>query len=241
MTCWAASARCSSSSGRCPASGCGTRRAASASGARGRQLILTDEFQAFRGRWAWASVVLASGRPRSQGSRRAGQRLPRDELPAGPPLRRRRRLQPPARRLAAARANQRIHATTRCRPAERSSRTAASMLAFPPVLPDPAPRSATASAGGSLRAGRHQRLLGHPAHRPPRRGRVTLDEVVVTCADRGRPPRPLPGHPSDAHRPGPRPSARQAMRAEPPPLDRRFDSVVEERDLTVYDRATGAA
>jgi hypothetical protein len=72
----------------------------------GRQ-VLSAEFQAFRGALGMGVHLCAPNDPEAKGIGGAHQRLSRDEFPARPALRGRRRLQPPAHELAAA--SQRPH------------------------------------------------------------------------------------------------------------------------------------
>ena len=105
----------------------------------GRQR-LTDEFQAFRGGYGVAVTLCAPADPEAKGLvERANGYLETSFLPG-------RRFDDVAdfnRQLTTwlrQRANQRIHATTKQRPAEAIFEDRGSMLAFPPVLPDPARR-----------------------------------------------------------------------------------------------------
>ena len=68
---------------------------------RGGKQVFTAEFQSFRGTLGIGAQLCQRGDPEAKGLDRAGQPLLRDELPAGPPLRVRRRLQRPVHRLAA--------------------------------------------------------------------------------------------------------------------------------------------
>jgi hypothetical protein len=139
------------------------------------------------------------------------------------------------------RANQRIHATTRVRPADAIFEDRGSMLRFPPVGPDPSWRFST-----RLPRDHYVRVDTNDYSVNPRfvgrrvDVRVTLDEVAVTCdgADVGRHRRCLARHQSLLL--GEHARTLRAMRAEAL-IARAFDDAVEERDLTVYDRATGVA
>jgi len=139
------------------------------------------------------------------------------------------------------RANQRIHGTTRVRPADAIWEDRGAMLAFPPVLPDPSWRFST-----RLPRDHYVRVDTNDYSVNPRfvgrriEVRVTLDEVIVTCdgTEISRHRRCLAGHQSllvPEH-------ARilRAMRAEQA-IAAPIDTVVEERDLAVYDRVGGVA
>jgi transposase len=140
------------------------------------------------------------------------------------------------------RANNRIHATTRVRPAEAIFEDRGSMLAFPPVLPDVSLRFGT-----RLARDHYVRFDTNDYSVNPRfvgrrvEVRVSLDRVLVTCdgtvvADHRR---CLAKHqvllaPDHAR-------TLRAMRAEAVVADAFATAVddVEQRDLTVYDRAVG--
>jgi len=136
-------------------------------------------------------------------------------------------------------ANDRVHSTLRCRPADRLAEDRAAMMALPAVLPDPA-------WAELRRLGRdhwvrvdscdysvHPRAIGRRITL-----RLDLAQLVVTCAgdvvarhDRSWARNRTITDP--AHD-----LARKAMRAAiTPPCD----DDVELADLTVYDRATGTA
>ncbi len=203
---------------------------------RGEQR-LTDEFQGFRGCFGVAVKLCAPADPETKGLvERANGYFETSFLPG--------------RRFADVadfntqltswlrRANQRIHGTTKMRPAEAVFEDRGSMLPFPPVLPDPSRR-------WSLRLPRdhfvrvdtndysvNPRFVGRRVE-----VRVTLDEVTVTCNETeiARHRRFVGTHemflaPEHVR-------ALRAMRAEaalaetPAP-----DTDVEIRDLSVYDR-----
>ena len=137
------------------------------------------------------------------------------------------------------RANQRIHGTTRVRPAEAIWEDRGAMMSFPPVLPDPSLRFAT-----RLPRDHYVRVDTNDYSVNPRfvgrrvEVRVTLDEVIVTCegTEVARHRRCLAKHQSllapDHAR------ILRAMRAE---AALAVDTAVEERDLADYDRALGVA
>lgn len=136
-------------------------------------------------------------------------------------------------------ANQRQHRTLRCRPADRIVEDRRAMMAFPPVLPDPALRFSTRIARdhhvrvGTCDYSVHPKAIGRRVE-----VRVDLDHVVVLLAgdDVARHRRSLAKHrtitdPTHV-------AARSALRALPAAVD--VDDV-EVRDLAVYDRALGVA
>jgi len=140
------------------------------------------------------------------------------------------------------RANQRIHATTKRRPAEAIFEDRGSMLAFPPVLPDPSLRfSVRLPRDHYVRVDTcdysiNPRFVGRRVD-----VRVTLDEVVATCGgvEVARHPRCLAAHQtltSPEHG-----QIARTMRIEHAVTDVFAAAVVEQRDLAVYDRAIGLA
>jgi transposase len=139
------------------------------------------------------------------------------------------------------RANNRIHGTTRRRPAEAIWEDRAAMMNFPPMLPDPSRRFST-----RLPRDHYVRVDTNDYSVNPRfvgrriEVRVTLDEVTATCdgTEVARHQRCLAKHQTllapDHSR------VLRAMRAEQQ-VAAAFADAVEERDLTVYDRALGVA
>lgn len=138
-------------------------------------------------------------------------------------------------------ANSRVHASTRARPSERIWEDRGSMVALPPVLPDPALRfSVLVGRDHYVRVDTndysvHPRFIGRRVE-----VRIGLDEVVVSCGadEAARHRRSWASHRTltdPAHS-----RARTAMRqaaAAPPPQE----AEVECRDLADYDRALGVA
>ena len=160
---------------------CGIRRAASASGVKAARR-LTGEFQAFRGTLGMGvQAVRARPIPEAKGMvERTNGYYETSFLPG-------RRFDDVAdfnRQFTGwlRRANSRIHATTRQRPAEAIFEDRGSMLAFPPVLPDPSWRFTT-----RLPRDHYVRVDTNDYSVNPRfvgrrvDVRVTLDEVIVTC------------------------------------------------------------
>ena len=134
------------------------------------------------------------------------------------------------------RANQRIHCTTRVRPADAISEDRGAMLGVPPVLPDPAWRFST-----RLPRDHHVRVDTNDYSVNPRfvgrrvEVRVTLDEVIVTCdgTEVARHRRCLAKHQSLLAPEHAR--TLRTMRAEQQ-IAAPVDTIVEARDLAVYDR-----
>lgn len=139
-------------------------------------------------------------------------------------------------------ANNRVHRTLRCRPLDRLAEDRQAMMAFPPVLPDPAQRLSVRLPRdhwvrvGSCDYSVHPKAIGRLVE-------VWADptEVVVTLVGKvvGRHRRSYARHRTitdPAHV-----LAGQAMRAASAALgqETRDGSEVEVRDLSVYDRALG--
>jgi transposase len=138
------------------------------------------------------------------------------------------------------RANQRIHATTKRRPSEAIFEDRGSMLAFPPVLPDPSLRfSVRLPRDHYVRVDTcdysvNPRFVGRRVD-----VRVTLDEVVACCGgvEVARHARCLAAHQTltlPEHG-----QIARTMRTERAVTDVFTAAVVEQRDLAVYDRAIG--
>ena len=206
---------------------------------QGRQ-VLTGEFQAFRGTLGMGTILCGPADPEAKGViERNNGYLETSFLPG-------RRFEDVSdfnRQLTSwlRKANQRIHATTRVRPADAIFEDRGSMLNFPPVLPDPSWRFST-----RLPRDHYVRVDTNDYSVNPRfvgrrvEVRVTLDEVQVSCdgVDVGRHRRCLAKHQSLLLAEHAR--TLRAMRAEAL-VAATFADTVEERDLAVYDRATGVA
>jgi transposase len=140
------------------------------------------------------------------------------------------------------RANHRVHATTRVRPAEALYEDRGSMLAFPPVLPDTSLRWGT-----RVPRDHYVRVDTNDYSVNPRfvgrrvEVRVSLDTVVVTCDGTvvAEHRRCLARHQVILHPDHAR--TLRMMRAESTVTHavRAAASEVEQRDLTVYDRVVG--
>jgi transposase len=203
---------------------------------QGRQR-LTDEFQAFRGTLGVSVKLCAPADPEAKGVvERTHDYYETSFLPG-------RRFDDVADFNAQftgwlRRANMRIHATTKVRPCEAIFEDRGSMLAFPPVLPDPTWRfSVRLPRDHYVRVDTNDysvnpRFVGRRVD-----VRVGLDEVIVTCegTEVARHRRFLGKHQTfnaPEHM-----RILRAMRAEAAlaaaPVQ---NTLVEERDLTVYDR-----
>lgn len=205
----------------------------------GRQ-VLTREFQAFRGTLGMSVRLCAPADPEAKGVvERTHHYYETSFLPG-------RRFDDVAdfnQQFTGwlRRANNRIHGTTRCRPSEAIWEDRGSMLAFPPVRPDPSWRFAT-----RLPRDHYVRVDTNDYSVNPRfvgrriEVRVTLDEVTAVCdgTEVARHRRCLAKHQTLLHPDHSR--ALRAMRAEQQ-VAAAFADVVEERDLSVYDRVLGAA
>jgi transposase len=206
---------------------------------QGRQ-VLTSEFQAFRGTLGMGAVLCAPNDPEAKGVvERTHHYYETSFLPG----RRFDDVDDFNRQFTGwlRRANNRIHGTTRRRPAEALYEDRGAMMAFPPVLPDPSWRFTT-----RLPRDHYVRVDTNDYSVNPRfvgrriDVRVTLDEVVATCdgTEVARHRRCLARHqtllqPDHAR-------VLRAMRAEQI-VATAFADAVEERDLDVYDRITGVA
>src|SRR5439155_22403465 len=149
-------------------------------GEQGRQ-VLTREFQGFRGTLGMGVILCGPADPEAKGIiERNNGYLDTSFLPG-------RRFEDVADFNAQLtswlrRANQRIHATTRVRPADAMFEDRGAMLGFPPVLPDPAWRFST-----RLPRDHYVRVDTNDYSVNPRfvgrrvEVRVTLDEVTATC------------------------------------------------------------
>jgi transposase len=205
---------------------------------RGPETVLTREFGAFVGTLGVGAVILKRADPESKGIvERNNDYYETSFLPG-------RSFEDVADFNTQftnwlRRANNRVHATTKVRPAEAVYEDRGSMLAFPPVLPDVALRfAARVPRDHYLRVETndysvHPRFVGRRVE-----VRVSLDSVVATCegtvvADHRR---CLARHevvlaPEHARALG-------AMRAEAAARSA-WSANVEQRDLSVYDRAVG--
>jgi transposase len=225
--------------GGVPRSGVYDNEAALVSRHNGRA-NLTDAFQRFRGTLGMGVIICKPGDPEAKGLvERANGYLETSFMPG-------RSFDSPQdfnAQLAMwlRRANNRMHSTLRCRPNDRIVEDRAAMLSLPPVLPDPAWRE-TRRLGrdhwvriGTCDYSVHPRAIGRRVD-----ARMTLDEVIVTCAGElvARHPRSWARHRTitdPTHT-----IARKVLNTFAAPVDDDVDEV-EVRDLSVYDRATGVA
>lgn len=206
---------------------------------RDGRVVLTEAFQAFRGTLGMGAYICKPGDPEAKGLvERANRYLETSFLPG-------RRFTGPDdfnSQLAEwlPRANGRVHATLRQRPADLVAADRAAMLPLPPVLPDPSLRL-TVRVGrdhyvrvGTCDYSVHPKAIGRRVD-----VRVTLDQVTATLAGDtvAAHPRAWGRHQvlTDPTHVAARDHQRQQRQA---PVTR--DAEVETRDLTVYDRL-GAA
>jgi transposase len=205
---------------------------------RGRTMAFTEEFQRFRGTLGIGAVLCQRADPEAKGLvERANGYLETSFLPG-------RRFEDAGdfnRQLTGwlVRANHRVHATTKVRPSEAVWEERGSMLAFPPVLPDPAlrfrirlPRDHYVHVDANDYS-INPRFVGRPID-----VRVTLEEVVAHCegTEVARHRRCLGRHQSLLTADHAR--ILRAMRAEREAAEASVEAV-EERDLSVYDRIAG--
>jgi transposase len=208
---------------------------------RGRQ-VLSAEFQAFRGVLGMGAVLVGPNDPEAKGLvERANGYLETSFLPG-------RSFEDVTdfnRQLVGwlRRANQRIHGTTRRRPAEAIFEDRGAMMGFPPVLPDPAWRFRT-----RLPRDHYVRVDTNDYSVNPRFvGRrvdvaVTLDEVVVVCdgTEVARHRRCLAKHRTLLAADHARVLRQMRVEAAAEKVAA-VDVTVEERDLAVYDRVVEVA
>jgi transposase len=206
---------------------------------QGRQ-VLTAEFQSFRGTFGMGAILVGPRDPEAKGLvERANGYLETSFLPG-------RSFGDIAdfnRQLAVwlKRANQRIHGTTRVRPAEAIFEDRGAMMAFPPVLPDPSWKFTT-----RLPRDHYVRVDTNDYSVNPRFvGRrvdvvVTPDEVVATCdgVEVARHRRCLAKHQTLLDANHARILRRMRTEAAQP---KTVEVTVEERDLGVYDQLVEVA
>jgi transposase len=205
---------------------------------RGPSMAFTEAFQAFRGTLGIGAVLCQRADPEAKGViERANGYLETSFLPG-------RRFEDVGdfnRQLTGwlVRANHRIHATTKVRPAEAIWEDRGSMLAFPPVLPDPSlrfrirlPRDHYVRVDANDYSV-NPRFVGRPID-----VRVTLEEVVAHCegTEVARHRRCLGCHQSLLSAEHAR--ILRAVRTEQA-VAKAVADAVEERDLSVYDRIAG--
>lgn len=206
----------------------------------GPKVVFTEAFQAFRGTLGMGARLCLRADPETKGIiERNNGYLETSFLPG-------RRFEDVAdfnRQLTSwlVKANNRIHATTKVRPAEAAFEDRGAMLAFPAVLPDPSWRFTT-----RLPRDHYVRVATNDYSVNPRfvgrrvEVKVTLDEVIAVCegTEVARHRRCLAKHQSILAPEHAR--ILRAMRAEVRAAEA-FSAEVEERDLTVYDRIAGVA
>ena len=208
---------------------------------RGRQLIYTEDYLRLKGTLAMGSVVLAKGHPERKGVvERANGYLETSFMP-GRTFADRDDFNTQLGDWLAHRANLRVHSGLRCRPSERIDEDLAAMIALPPLLPDmdwhhdlrlPADHWVRYQTNDYSV---HPKAVGRRVHvrADDQRVTVTLGREVVASHERV-----LASHvtATDPVHDRARVAARALASAPKPTADE-----VEVRDLSVYDRATGAA
>lgn len=210
---------------------------------RGRQVVYTRDFQAFKGTFGMGACVLAPGHPERKGVvERANGYLETSFLPGrdfwgiddfntqlGDWLE--------------GRANVRVHSGLRCRPSQRIDADLQAMMPLPPVLPDTDWRTQL-----RLPADHWVRVAGNDYSVHPRaigrqvEVRMNCDEVVVACGNDvvARHDRVIAKHATvtdPAHDAARRARAELTRLPDAEPTD----TEVEQRDLGDYDRALGVA
>ncbi len=210
---------------------------------RGKKLVYTADYLRLKGTLGMGSVVLAKGHPERKGCvERANGYLETSFMP-GRSFADRDDFNTQLGDWLENRANVRVHSGLRCRPSERIDEDRAAMMALPPVLPDmDAHRDLRLPADHWVRHHSndysvHPKAVGRRVH-----VRVDDTHLTVTLGTEtvARHERVLASHVTitdPAHD-----RARQAARAlaELPACAADADEV-EQRDLSVYDQATGAA
>lgn len=208
---------------------------------RGTKQAFTEAFQGFRGTLGMGATLCARGDPEAKGLvERANGYLETSFLPG-------RSFESPEDFNAqltswlTTKANRRIHRSIRCRPSERLSEDLASMLALPPILPDPSARFSTRLGRDHyIRFGTndysvHPKVIGRRVDVS-----VDLEWVVVTCSGQevARHRRSWAKHRTittvEHHR------ARTQMRADLS-VQAAEEIDVELRDLARYDQVLGVA
>jgi transposase len=210
---------------------------------RGKKLIYTADYLRLKGTLGMGSVVLAKGHPERKGCvERANGYLETSFMP-GRSFSGRDDFNTQLADWLEVKANVRVHSGLRCRPSERIDEDLAAMMALPPVLPDmDAHRDLRLPADHWVRHHSndysvHPKAVGRRVHVRVDNSTVvvTLGKEVVACHDRV-----LASHVTvtDAAHDQARRAARALAEA---PKAAAGTEDVEQRDLSVYDQATGAA
>lgn len=208
---------------------------------RAGKMEFTQAFQAFRGTLGMGAYILKGGFPQGKGVLERNHGYYETSFLPGRSFYGIDDFNNQFKGWLETRANHRIHATIRCRPDERVAEDKGSMIALPPVLPDVAYRASTLLGRdhyvryGTCDYSVHPKAIG-------RRVGVTagLEWVVVTLKDEevARHRRSLAPHRTITDPVHGR--ARREMKLQRQALLQSGDEV-EERDLSIYDRAVGAA
>ena len=206
---------------------------------RGGRVLFTEAFLAFKGAFGMGAVVLAPGHPERKGLvERVNGYLETSFLP-GRSFASVDDFNTQLEAWLEGRANLRVHAGLRCRPAQRIDADLAAMLALPPVLPDTDRHADTRLAADHwVRVDTndysvHPVAIGRRIHI-----RIDADTVTVTCGRDvvARHDRVLARHVTvtdPAHDAARRARAAQARL----PLSDADEPDVAVRDLADYDRA----
>jgi transposase len=208
---------------------------------RGGRQVLTREFQAFRGTLGMSARLCGPRDPEAKGVVERTNGYLETSFLAG------RRFEDVTdfnRQLVGwlRRANNRIHGTTRVRPAEAIFEDRGAMMSFPPVLPDPAWRFTSRLPRDHYVRVHTNDYSVHPRYVGRRvEVRVTLDEVIATCegTEVARHRRCLAKHqsllaPEHSRALGDLRVEAKVMSAFAAAIDD-----IEERDLGDYDRVLG--
>lgn len=226
--------------GRVPRKGVYDNEAAIGRNRKG-EMIFTQDFLAFKGALGMDAVILKGGFPEGKGLvERVNGYLETSFLPG----RSFTDIDDFNSQLHGwlPRANARMHRAIRCRPSDRLNEDLAAMVALPPVMPDVAHRFATRLGRdhyvrfGTCDYSVHPKAIGRRIE-----VRVELDWVVATCASEEvcRHRRSLAPHRTITAVDHAR--ARRALKERDDQPSSADDTSVEQRDLTVYDRAVGVA
>jgi transposase len=210
---------------------------------RGKRLIYTHDYLRLKGTLGMGSVVLAKGHPERKGCVEGANGYLETSFMPGRRFADRDDFNTQLADWLEDRANVRVHSGLRCRPSERIDEDLAAMMALPPVLPDmDSHRDLRLPADHWVRHHSndysvHPKAVGRRVHVKVDDSALTVTWGKETVAHHDR---VLARHVTvtdPAHD-----KARKAARAlaELPPCA--ADAAdVEQRDLAVYDQATGAA
>lgn len=207
---------------------------------RAGRMEFTQAFQAFRGVLGMGAYILKGGFPEGKGVLERNHRYYETSFLPGRSFSSAGDFNSQFKSWLQTRANHRIHRTIRCRPDERLAEDKAAMLPLPPVLPDVCYRTSTLLGRdhyvryGTCDYSVHPKAIG-------RRVEITADLEWVVVRLKGeevaRHRRSLAPHRTITDPIHGR--ARREMKANRQAVLSAGDEV-EERDLSIYDRAVGA-